>query len=298
MKGIVLAGGTGSRLYPLTLAVSKQLLPVYDKPMIYYPIATLLLAGIRKIAIISTPGDLPAYERLLGNGRNLGVEFYYFEQAQPRGLAEAFLLCPDFIGESPVALALGDNIIHGARLGSLLRRAARMVEKKGGAGIFGHAVRNPSEYGVMEIDAHRKVLSIEEKPSRPRSSWAVIGLYFYDPSVVEKARQVRPSARGELEITTINQMYLEQGNLTAHFLGRGFAWLDSGTQESLADATNFIRVVEERQGTKVACLEEIAFRSGWIDEATLLRHAARHKGTGYGAYLESLLGREQDFGSH
>ncbi|MBE7438801.1 MAG: glucose-1-phosphate thymidylyltransferase RfbA [Spirochaetales bacterium] len=289
MKGIVLAGGAGSRLYPLTMAVSKQLLPVYDKPMIYYPIATLFLAGIREIAIISTPRDLPAYEILLGNGEDFGVQFHYVEQTSPRGLAEAFLLCNDFIHGSSVALALGDNILHGARLSSLLRRAVRMVENKGGAGIFGHAVRNPSDYGVMELDSHKKVLSIEEKPVKPRSPWAVIGLYFYDASVTQKARRVEPSARGELEITTINQMYLLEGALTAHFLGRGFAWLDSGTQESLADATNFIRVVEERQGTKVACLEEIAFRSGWIGAEKLLARAKKHKGTVYGAYLESIL---------
>ena len=288
MKGIVLAGGSGTRLYPITKGVSKQLLPIYDKPMIYYPLSTLMLAGIRDILIISTPADLPGFRRLLGTGAGYGVNLTYAEQPSPDGLAQAFIIGRDFIGNDTVCLVLGDNIFFGQSFDQMLRKSIEAAEKRGEASIYGYWVADPERYGVAEFDKDGKVVSIEEKPAKPKSNYAVVGLYFYPNSVVEIAANLKPSARGELEITSVNQTYLEQGNLSLQKLGRGFAWLDTGTHESLSEASTFIEVVEKRQGLKVACLEEIAYRQGWIDRQSLLRQAEPMKKNDYGKYLIRL----------
>jgi glucose-1-phosphate thymidylyltransferase len=285
VKGIVLAGGTGSRLWPITRGVSKQLLPVYDKPMVNYPIATLMNAGLREILIITTPEDQPAFIRLLGDGAELGVRFSYVVQERPEGLAQAFLLGEEFLGGAAAALVLGDNIFHGPGLGRQLR-ALHGIE---GGHVFAYRVANPSEYGVVEFDATGRAVSLEEKPSRPRSNYAVPGLYFYGPDIVEVARSIRPSARGELEITAVNQHYLAQERLTVSVLPRGTAWLDTGTFRSLHDAAEYVRVMEDRQGVKLACLEEIAWRNGWIDDDQLLALAEPLRKSGYGVYMAGLL---------
>lgn len=288
MKGIILAGGSGTRLYPITKGVSKQLLPIYDKPMIYYPLSTLMLAGIRDILIISTPADLPGFRRLLGSGADYGIRLSYAEQPSPDGLAQAFIIGRDFIGDDTVCLVLGDNIFFGQSFDQMLRKSIEAAEKRGEASIYGYWVADPERYGVAEFDQNGKVVSIEEKPAKPKSNYAVVGLYFYPNSVVDIAANLKPSARGELEITSVNQTYLEQGNLSLQKLGRGFAWLDTGTHESLSEASTFIEVVEKRQGLKVACLEEIAFRRGWIDRQTLLSLAEPMKKNDYGKYLIRL----------
>jgi glucose-1-phosphate thymidylyltransferase len=286
MKGIVLAGGSGTRLYPVTLSVSKQLLPIYDKPMVYYPLSTLMLAGIQDILLISTPHDLPAYRRLLGDGRQFGIRLEYAEQPRPEGLAQAFVIGADFLAGGPACLVLGDNLFFGHGLPAVLRRAAA---RQNGATIFGYRVSDPQRYGVVELGKDDRVLSIEEKPAHPRSDFAVVGLYFYDARVVEIASGIRPSARGELEITDLNRAYLELDALHAERLGRGFAWLDTGTHDSLIEAAMFIQTIEKRQGLKVACLEEIAFAQGWIGAEQVLAQAATLGGTGYAAYLEHLV---------
>lgn len=285
-KGIVLAGGSGSRLHPLTLASSKQLLPVYDKPMVYYPIATLMLAGIRDILIITTPDDMQAFKRLLGDGSRFGLSLSYATQPSPDGLAQAFIIGADFIGKDACALVLGDNIFHGPGLGKLLEKAA---EPKSGATTFASRVQDPERYGVVAFDAEDRALSIEEKPQNPKSSWAVTGLYFYDNSVVERARTLKPSARKELEITDLNRIYLEEGKLSVVKLGRGFAWLDMGTHDSLLSASNFVQTIEQRQGLKIACLEEIAFQKGYIDRQAALEAGNSLKKSSYGNYLIRLL---------
>ncbi|MGB1170877.1 MAG: glucose-1-phosphate thymidylyltransferase RfbA [Flavobacteriaceae bacterium] len=283
MKAILLAGGSGSRLYPLTKGLSKQLLPVYDKPMVYYPLSLLLQAGIREVLLISTPTDLPSFKRLLGKGSQWGLELNYAEQAHPNGIAEAFIIGADFIGSDPVALILGDNLFYGADLDSKLQQAqGRAVNT---ATIFGCHVENPQRYGVIAFDQNGKALSIEEKPINPKSNYAVVGLYFYPNSVVEVAKQLAPSSRGELEITDVNQHYLEQGNLQVETLGQGHAWLDTGTHESLMEATQFIQTIEKRQGLKIGCLEEIAFKKGFISRQQLLQEAEEMKSTPYGQYL-------------
>ncbi|GIO12257.1 glucose-1-phosphate thymidylyltransferase [Cohnella xylanilytica] len=285
MKGIVLAGGSGTRLYPLTKAMSKQLLPVYDKPMIYYPISVLMLAGIREILIISTPEDISRFEQLLGDGSDIGLKFEYAVQPNPDGLAQAFIIGKSFIGDDNVALVLGDNIFYGQSFTKLLRSAA---SKKTGATVFGYAVRDPQRFGVVEFDENNKVISIEEKPTYPKSNFAVTGLYFYDNRVVDIARNIKPSSRGELEITDINKVYLSYGELNVELLGRGFAWLDSGTHESLLESSQFIETIEKRQGMKVSCLEEIAFNMGYINSTQLLNLAEPMKKNEYGQYLIRL----------
>ena len=289
MKGIVLAGGSGTRLYPITKGVSKQLLPIYDKPMVYYPISVLMQAGIREILVISTPVDLPGFRRLLGDGSDFGVRFEYAEQPAPEGLAQAFLIGEEFIGDDSVCLVLGDNIFHGAGLCTLLRDAVRTVEEEHKATVFGYWVDDPERYGVAEFDANGNCLSIEEKPEHPKSNYAVVGLYFYPNKVVEVAKGIRPSARGELEITSVNQRFLEDGELKVQTMERGFAWLDTGTHDSLADASIFVEVIEKRQGLKIACLEGIAYRNGWIDEDRIREIAAPMKNNQYGKYLLKIV---------
>lgn len=290
MKGIVLAGGSGTRLYPITKGVSKQLLPIYDKPMIYYPISVLMLAGIREILIISTPQDLPGFRRLLGDGSEYGVRFDYAEQARPEGLAQAFLIGEKFIGEDSVCLVLGDNIFYGQSFTRMLKSAVETAEKEKKATVFGYYVNDPERYGVAEFDLSGNVLSIEEKPTIPKSNYAVVGLYFYPNEVLSVAKNVRPSARGELEITTVNQTFLKSGELKVQVLGRGFAWLDTGTHDSLSEASTFIEVIEKRQGLKIACLEEIAYKQGWIDADQLRKAAVAMTKNEYGQYLLKLLG--------
>lgn len=289
MKGIVLAGGSGTRLYPVTKGVSKQLLPVYDKPMVYYPISVLMLAGIREILIISTPRDLPGFRRLLGDGTDYGVHFEYAEQPRPEGLAQAFLIGKEFVGDEDVCLVLGDNIFYGQSFTRMLTEAFRVVEEEKKATVFGYWVNDPQRYGVAEFDENGKVLSIEEKPQQPKSNYAVVGLYFYPNEVVRVASQIEPSARGELEITGVNQWFLKEERLTVQLLGRGFAWLDTGTHDSLSEASTFIETIEKRQGLKIACLEEIAYRKGWISAEKLREIAEPMKKNQYGQYLLNLM---------
>lgn len=281
MKGIILAGGSGTRLHPLTLSISKQLLPVYDKPMIYYPLSTLMLAGIRDILIISTPRDLPLFESLLGTGEHLGIQLSYAVQPQPEGIAQALLIAEEFIGQDPVCLILGDNIFYGNDLKKKLQQAISSVEEEEKAVVFGYTVKDPQRYGVVEFDAEHNAISIEEKPTHPKSNFAVVGLYFYPSNAVEYAKTLEPSARGELEITSLNNLYLQQGNLSVQPLGRGFAWLDTGTHESLVEATEFVKTVEKRTGLKIACLEEIALYKNWISLDALTEHIAPFKGEYY-----------------
>jgi glucose-1-phosphate thymidylyltransferase len=291
MKGIVLAGGSGTRLYPITKGVSKQLLPVYDKPMVYYPISVLMLAGIREILIISTPEDLPGFKRLLGDGRDYGVEFTYAEQPSPDGLAQAFIIGEDFIGDDCACLVLGDNIFYGQSFSTMLQEAVSDAQERSTATVFGYYVNDPQRYGVAEFDSSGKVLSLEEKPANPKSNYAVVGLYFYPNRVTEVAKQIKPSSRGELEITTVNQVFLEDEALKVQILGRGFAWLDTGTHDSLSEASAFVEVIEKRQGLKIACLEEIAFSKGWIDKEMLLKLAKPMEKNQYGQYLIDLTKR-------
>lgn len=288
MKGIILAGGSGTRLYPITKGISKQLIPIFDKPMIYYPISVLMLAGIREILIISTPFDLPGFKRLLGDGQDLGVKFTYAEQPSPDGLAQAFIIGEEFIGNESVCLVLGDNIFYGSGFSSLLYTAVTDAEKENKATVFGYYVNDPERYGVVEFNQEGKCLSIEEKPKAPKSNYAVVGLYFYPNSVIDIAKNIQPSERGELEITTVNQIYLERQQLKVQTLQRGFAWLDTGTHDSLSEASTFIEVIEKRQGLKVACLEEIAFKKGWIGKEQLIKIAQPMKKNSYGQYLLEL----------
>lgn len=289
MKGIVLAGGSGTRLYPITKGVSKQLLPVFDKPMIYYPISVLMLAGIREILIISTPYDLPGFKRLLGDGSNFGVKFEYAEQPSPDGLAQAFIIGEKFIGNDSACLVLGDNIFHGAGFSAMLHQAVDDAENNGKATVFGYWVNDPERYGVAEFDKQGNCLSIEEKPEKPKSNYAVVGLYFYPNKVVEVAKNIKPSARGELEITTVNQRFLEDGELKVQTLGRGFAWLDTGTHDSLSEASTYIEVLEKRTGLKIACLEGIAYRKGWISEEKMRENAQPMIKNQYGQYLLKVI---------
>ena len=288
MKGIVLAGGAGTRLYPLTMVTSKQLLPVYDKPMIYYPLSTLMLAGIRDILIISTPEDTPRFEHLLGDGAQFGLNLSYKVQPSPDGLAQAFLLGEEFIGDDACAMVLGDNIFYGNGFGKLLRAAAENAEQNARSSVFGYYVNDPERFGVVEFDENGKVVSVEEKPKQPKSNYAITGLYFYPKGVSAMAKEVKPSARGELEITTLNDMYLKQGTLDVQLLGRGFAWLDTGTMDSLVDAADFVRMIEQRQGIKISAPEEIAYKNGWISKEKLLESAARYGKSPYGAHLKAV----------
>ena len=288
MKGIILAGGAGTRLYPLTMVTSKQLLPVYDKPMIYYPLSTLMLAGIQDILIISTPQDTPRFEDLLGDGSQYGVKFSYKVQPSPDGLAQAFLLGEEFIGDDCCAMVLGDNIFYGNGFSRILRNAAENAEQRGRATVFGYYVNDPERFGIVEFDGDGKVISVEEKPQKPKSNYAITGLYFYDKRVVELAKQVKPSARGELEITTLNDLYLQKGDLDVQLLCRGFAWLDTGTMDSLVDAADFVRMVEKRQGIKISAPEEIAFKNGWISKEKLLESAERYGKSPYGQHLRRV----------
>ena len=296
MKGIVLAGGSGTRLYPITKGVSKQMLPIFDKPMIYYPISVLMLAGIKDILIISTPHDLPGFRRLLGDGSDYGVSFSYAEKPSPDGLAQAFIIGDEFIGDDSACLVLGDNIFHGNGFGSMLKEAVRAAEEDGKATVFGYWVNDPERYGVAEFDADGNCLSIEEKPKNPKSNYAVVGLYFYPNKVVKVAKSIKPSARGELEITTVNQEFLNDGELKVQTLGRGFAWLDTGTHDSLSEASTFIEVIEKRQGLKIACLEGIAFRQGWIDADKMRELAQPMIKNQYGQYLLRVIDEVQQTG--
>ena len=288
MKGIILAGGAGTRLYPLTLVTSKQLLPVYDKPMIFYPLSTLMLAGIQDILIISTPEDTPRFEQLLGSGRQFGVKLTYQIQPKPEGLAQAFVLGADFIGDEACAMILGDNIFYGNGMGAILRKAVRNAEANKRAMVFGYFVKDPERFGVVEFDDNQNVLSVEEKPAVPKSNYAVTGLYFYPSGVSEKAGDVKPSPRGELEITSLNEIYLKDGKLDVQLLGRGYAWLDTGTVDSLVDAANFVKMIEDRQGIKISAPEEIAYRNGWITQAELLSNAEKYENSPYGRHLRTV----------
>ena len=298
MKGIVLAGGSGTRLYPITKGISKQLMPIYDKPMVYYPISVLMLAGIREILIISTPHDLPGFKRLLGDGSDYGVRFEYAEQPSPDGLAQAFTIGADFIGDDSVCLVLGDNIFHGAGFTSMLKEAVMTAEKEKMATIFGYWVNNPERYGVAEFDKNGQCLSIEEKPTHPKSNYAVVGLYFYPNKVIEVARNIKPSARGEYEITDVNRRFLADGELKVQTLGRGFAWLDTGTHDSLSEASTYIEVLEKRQGLKVACLEGIAYRQGWISDEKMRELAQPMINNQYGQYLIKVIEELRDTNMH
>ena len=296
MKGIVLAGGSGTRLYPITKGVSKQMLPIFDKPMIYYPVSVLMLAGIREILIISTPHDLPGFKRLLGDGTEFGVKFEYAEQPSPDGLAQAFIIGEKFIGDDSACLVLGDNIFHGAGFSSMLKEAVRNAEEEKKATVFGYWVNDPERYGVAEFDKDGNCLSIEEKPAKPKSNYAVVGLYFYPNKVVDVAKNIKPSARGELEITTVNQRFLEDGELKVQTLGRGFAWLDTGTHDSLSEASTFIEVLEKRTGLKIACLEGIAYRKGWISEEQMRKNAEPMLKNQYGQYLLKVIDEVKETG--